>query len=185
MPSRSDAVTCSPACRQKAYRQRQSSPTRAAPKRPTKPDRTKKTRSGKGTRGGAGRKQGRKKVLTFDQMFVFGEACERLWQRLMERKAKTEYRNQPHVGDIHQERAALSGALPRDVSLSAELHVSADGLVSWSERPLFRRVCARAMCIATEKRRRVTCVTTRHCAWQNELAGGNSCEQRSTGLARS
>ena len=54
-------------------------------KQRTKSEQTKKARSGKGTRGGAGRKQGRKKVLTFDKMFVFGEACERLWQRLMER----------------------------------------------------------------------------------------------------
>jgi len=108
-------------------------------KQRTKSEQTKKARSGKGTRGGAGRGQGRKKVLTYMEMILLGGACEDLWRRLMERKAWAEYRNQPHVKDIHQERIALSGALLRDVPHSGELHVSADGLISWSERPLFRR----------------------------------------------
>jgi hypothetical protein len=73
-------------------------------------------------------------------MYLLGMACEDLWLRLKERKAWAEYRNQPHVKDIHQERVALSDALPRDVPLSAELHVSTEGLIiSWPERRLFRR----------------------------------------------
>ena len=105
-PSRSDALTCSPACRQKAYRRRrQSPPTRAAPKRSTA--QTKKTRSGNSTRGGAGRGQGRKKVLTYEQMFLLGATCEDLWLRLMKRKALTDYRNQPHVKRIRQEQALI------------------------------------------------------------------------------
>jgi hypothetical protein len=104
-PSRSDAVTCSPACRQKAYRRRQNPPTRAAPKRPTKTEQIKKTSSSKDTRGGAGRKQGRKKVLTFEQMLDLGMACENLWHRLTERKGWADYRNQPHVKGIRQEQA--------------------------------------------------------------------------------
>jgi hypothetical protein len=109
-PNRSDAVTCSHACRQKAYRQRQNPPTRAAPKRSAKPAQTKKTRSGKGTRGGAGRNQGRKKVLTYEQMFLVGATCEELWQQLKEQKTLEKYRNQPHVKDIRQERAPLRDA---------------------------------------------------------------------------
>ena len=73
-------------------------------KQRTKSEQTKKARSGKGTRGGAGRGQGRKKVLTYMEMILLGGACEDLWRRLMERKAWAEYRNQPHVKDIHQER---------------------------------------------------------------------------------
>jgi hypothetical protein len=104
-PRRSDAITCSPACRQKAYRRRQNPPTRAAPKQPTKPEQTKRTSSSKDPRGGAGRKQGRKKVLAFDQMILVGAACEELWHQLMKRKALAEYRNQPHVKDIRQKQA--------------------------------------------------------------------------------
>ncbi len=104
-PRRSDAITCSPTCRQKAYRRGSNPPTRAAPKRPTTPEQTKKTRSSRDPRGGAGRKQGRKRVLAFDQMILVGAACEKLWHQLMTRKALAEYFNQPHVRDIRQEQA--------------------------------------------------------------------------------
>jgi hypothetical protein len=106
-PSRSDAVTCSPACRQKAYRRRQKPPTCAAAKRPTKPKQTKRTRSCKGTRGGAGRGQGRKQVLTYMQKFLVGATCEELWQQLEEQKARAEHRNQPHVKRIREEQAQI------------------------------------------------------------------------------
>jgi hypothetical protein len=57
------------------------------------------------TRGGAGRGQGRKPVLTSMQMVLLGLTCEALWCRLRERKARAQYRNQPHVKDIRQEQA--------------------------------------------------------------------------------
>jgi hypothetical protein len=88
-PRRSDAITCSPACRQKAYRRRQNPPARAAPKPPAKPEQTKKTSSSKERRRGAGRKQGRKRVLAFDQMIFVGATCEERW-RQREQRARTE-----------------------------------------------------------------------------------------------
>jgi hypothetical protein len=117
-PRRSDAITCSPACRQRAYRRRQNPPARAAPKPPAKPEQTKKTSSSKERRGGAGRKQGRKKVLAYEEMILVGATCVGRWRQLMERKALAEYRNQTHVRDIRQEQAlARHGrASLRDVS---------------------------------------------------------------------
>jgi hypothetical protein len=103
-PRRSDAITCSPACRQKAYRRRQNPPTRTAPKPSAKPEQAKKTSSSKDPRGGAGRKQCRKKVLAYKEMILVGATCEERWRQLMERKALAEYRNQTHVKDINDIR---------------------------------------------------------------------------------
>ena len=49
---------------------------RTAPKPSAKPEQTKKTSSSKDPRGGAGRKQGRKKVLVFEEMILVGATCE-------------------------------------------------------------------------------------------------------------
>jgi hypothetical protein len=75
-----------------------------------KPEQTKTIRSGKGRHGGAGRGQGRKKILTvlgYMDAIDVGSTCEDLWRRLSERKARTEFREQQHVKRIRQEQALI------------------------------------------------------------------------------
>jgi hypothetical protein len=49
-------------------------------------------------------------------MIDIGSTCEDLWRRFRERKAWAEYRNQPHVKDIRQERALIHKIPIGDIS---------------------------------------------------------------------
>ena len=134
-PRRSDAITCSPACRQKAYRRRQNPPARTAPKPSAKPEQAKKIISSKDPCGGAGRKQGRKKVLAYEEMILVGATCEERWRQLMERKALAEYRNQAHVKDINDIRKDI-----RETGVSQEVTEDINGILDNARRTRLSRI---------------------------------------------
>jgi hypothetical protein len=64
------------------------------------------------------------------EMILLGGACEDLWLRLIKRKALTEYRDQPHVRDIRQERAPI-----RDAPRASE----GKGILAYARRVAARR----------------------------------------------